>query len=120
MPDHIGYTREQLDAGRNLVDAQLSAFSALVDAVESEAPDGTIETTVSDIESGYFATLALALDRVLGTGSHPAAKDEPAIAEFTTLVAALLSNGPTTRLTADQFERLTDAVFAELDKKLSH
>ena len=143
MPEHNGFTREQVDAGRNLVDAQLSAFAALVDAVDSEAPDGTIETTVGDIEGGYFNTLAIALDRVLGDVTRKGSRrEESALNEFELIVESLLTGtgvfrgnqslgyvvahsatglaeGDTIALNADGFERLTDAVFGELEKKLA-
>ena len=135
------YTRDELDDARNMVDAQLAAYTALVDAVESEAPDGTIETTVSDIESVYFNALAIALDRlfvhrvraITGTDSTP-------LNELELIVDSLIDNagifhgnavlkhkpersvtglseGDRIALTADQFERLSDAVIAELEKK---
>jgi hypothetical protein len=135
------YTRDEIDAGRNLVDSQLGAYAALVDAVESEAPDGTIETTLADLEGVYFNALALALDRLyVHRIRATSGKDSTPLNELELIVESLISNGGRFRgntvlkyapersitglregdrisLDADQFERLANAVLGELEKK---
>jgi hypothetical protein len=135
------YTRDEIDNGRNLVDSQLGAYTALVDAVESEAPDGTILTTVADLEGIYFNALALALDRLyVHRIRATTGKESTPLNELELIVESLMNNGGLFRgstvlryapehsvtglregdrvsLGADQFERLASAVFAELEKK---
>jgi hypothetical protein len=119
MVERRGFTRREIDNGRNLVDAALSAHMALVDAVEDEAPDGTIETTLADFDTLYFDGLALALDRLYverprdGSGSGSGS-----LGELARIVKSITDNEDDhVRLTAEQFERLADGVFAELEKK---
>jgi hypothetical protein len=113
------FTRDEIGNGRNLVDAALSAHAALVDAVEDEAPDGTIETTLADFDTVYFDGLALGLDRLYVDRAHSETRTgESPLGELQRIVESIINNeDDRVRLTLEQFERLADGVFEELEKK---
>ena len=119
MVERKHFTRDEIARGRDLVDAALSAHAALVDAVEDEAPDGTIETTLADFDVLYFNGLALALDRLyVHRAANPSSAGSSPLAELERLVKSIItSDGEPVPFTGEQFERLADGVFTELEKK---
>ena len=91
MVERKHFTREEIARGRDLVDAALSAHAALVDAVEDEAPDGTIETTLADFDVLYFNDLALALDRLyVNRAAKPSSAGSSPLAELERLVKSII------------------------------
>lgn len=129
------YTREELDHGRSTIADQLAAYERLVTAV----PTGT--TAVDEFEWRFFNNMTLVLDRLyvhrlrVSTG-----KDGNPLNEVELICESLLNNdrvlqgnnvvkyvpeesvvglkiGDRIRLSADDFTRLADAFFADLERK---
>jgi hypothetical protein len=129
------YTREELDHGRSTIADQLAAYDRLVTAV----PTGT--TAVDEFEWRFFNNMTLVLDRLyvhrlrVSTG-----KDGNPLNEVELICESLLNNdgvlqgnnvvkyvpeesvvglkiGDRIRLSADDFTRLADAFFADLERK---
>ena len=135
------YTREELDNGRATIDRQLAAYRALETAVRGAKDGGKAEAALDDFDTSFFTNMVLALDRPfvhrlrVSTG-----KDGNALNEVELLVDSLINNGGVLRgnsvikfvpddsvlklkigdhirLSADDFERLAAAFFAELERK---
>jgi hypothetical protein len=132
------FTREEIANGKAAVDEQMAKYRQVTSAVET----GTkVARALDDFEVTLFNSLALTLDRcyvhrlrsVTGTTGSP-------LNELELIVESLMNNagvmrgnnvikyvpddavvkiaiGDQIRLTADDFERLADAVFVELDDK---
>jgi hypothetical protein len=135
------YTREELDNGRATIDRQLAAYRTLAKAVSGAKDGGKAEDALDHFESLFFNNMVLALDRPfvhrlrVSTG-----KDGNALNEVELLVDSLINNGGVLqgnnvikfvpdesvlklqigdriRLSADDFERLAAAFFAELERR---
>ena len=131
------YTRAEFDNARSAIDRQLAAWRALV----ATATDPKTTAKLDAFEPLFMNNLTLALDRYfvhrirMVTG-----KDGNPLNEVELIVESLLDHGGVLRannviklhpdesvtkiqfgeriaLTADVFERLADAFFAELDRK---
>lgn len=128
------YTREELDHGRSTIADQLAAYENLVSTV----PAGN---AVDEFEWRFFNNMTLVLDRLyvhrlrVSTG-----KDGNPLNEVELICESLLNNdgvlqgnnvvkyvpqesvvglkiGDRIRLSADDFTRLADAFFADLERK---
>jgi hypothetical protein len=135
------YTREELDNGRATIDRQLAAYRALATAVSGAKDGGKAEAALDRFDTSFFNNMVLALDRPfvhrlrVSTG-----KDGNALNEVELLVDSLINNGGVLRgnnvikfvpdesvlklqigdrirVSADDFERLAAAFFAELERR---
>jgi hypothetical protein len=135
------YTQDELDNGRAAIAQQLVAYRRLEAAVEQAPADGDARAALTAFAPLFFNNLTLALDRYyvyrlrVVTG-----KDGNPLNEVELLSDSLMHNGGTLRrsnvikfvpddsvtklqvgdrvaLTADGFERLADAFFADLERK---
>jgi hypothetical protein len=128
------YEQDEIDRARAAVERQLIAYRKLAGAVSDPS-------ALEDFDEPFFATLMLALDRPFVHRLRTATgKDTNALNEVELIVDALINNvgvfrgasvikyvpeqsvvglrpGDRVSLTADQFERLADAFFTELDRK---
>jgi hypothetical protein len=134
------YTQQELDHGRSAIDQQLAAHRKLVKAIASET-DPTLQSALEDFDGQFFNNLTLALDRYFVHRIRAVAgKDGNPLNEVELLVESLMSNdgifegnkvikyvpeqavlklnvGDRIRLSADDFERLAAAFFAELESR---
>ena len=134
------YTADELMAAQRIVDRQLNAYRALVEAVDKTG-DASARAAVEELEPELVANLALALDRVFVHRTRPATgKESTPLNELEVLTDALMGNdgvvrgvsairyqpeqtvlglapGDRVRLTADRFAQLARAVLGELDEK---
>lgn len=132
------FTREELDHSRKAIGEQLAAYRTLATAAAGD-PAGT--AALEDFEPLFFNNLALALDRYFVHRIRAVTgKDGNPLNELELLTEALMNNGgvlkPSTviklvpdqsvtkiqfgdriQLTEDQFERLAEACFADLEAK---
>ncbi|MEJ1229626.1 MAG: hypothetical protein WDM88_01740 [Galbitalea sp.] len=139
MLDRKSYRQDEIDNGRNAIESMLTARIALLDAINSEDPEGTARSTLADLDPLFFNTLTLALDRYyVYRGRADSGEGASALDELALIVESLMNNagifrvgdaagyvparaiarleeGDPIRLTAHQFERLSNAVFAELE-----
>jgi hypothetical protein len=140
------YTQEELDNAKASVARQLAAYRSLATAAAANGDgdrdgDGEVESALDHFEVPFFNNMVLALDRPfvhrlrVTTG-----KDGNPLNEVELLVESLINNGGVLRgnnvikfvpdqsvlklqigdrirVTADDFERLSDAFFAELERK---
>lgn len=141
MLERKTYTPEELDRAKTDIEAQLAAYSDLTGAVDDETPSESIEAARESFEALFFNTMALALDRyfvhrmrgVTGSGGTPLDELELICDSLTTNDGVLLRDtagyvpersvlqlepGESIALTADQFDQLAQAVFAEVEAKL--
>ena len=136
------FSRAEIDRARLMIGSQLEAYRELARAARG-ADGGDVQPALAEFEHIFFTTLVLALDRPfvhrvrMVTGTEATALNELELicdsllsgdgvfrlgtvvkyAPETSIVG--LEEGAHVRLTADQFERLADAVFAELDAKFA-
>jgi hypothetical protein len=132
------YTQEEISSARAVVAEQLAAHAALVDAV---AGDAAARSAAQDHERVTFTNMALALDRRFVHRVRPVAgKDGNPLNELELICESLLDNGgilrtnkvikyvpaqtvlklepgAPIRLTAQDFDRLATAFFAELEAR---
>jgi hypothetical protein len=132
------YTAEELAHSRSVVDAQLAAHKELTAAV-ADGPDAQVALDAFD--AAFFNTMVLALDRpFVHRLRSVTGKDGNALNEVEMLADSLMNNagilrginvityvpedavvklkiGDRIRLTAEEFERLAAAFFAEIDTK---
>jgi hypothetical protein len=135
------YTQDELDNGRAAIARQLEAYRRLEAAVEQGPAAGAARAALAAFAPLFFNNLTLALDRYyvyrlrVVTG-----KDGNPLNEVELLSDSVMNNGGTLRrsnvikfvpddsvtklqigdrvaLTADEFERLSDAFFADLERK---
>lgn len=135
------YTQEEVANAKAAVDRQLSTYRALVATVSGAVSDDQLRAVVDDFEAVYFNNMVLVLDRYfvhrlrVVTG-----KDGNPLNEVELLAESLINNngvlrgnnvvklvpdesvvklqiGDQIRLSADDFERLATAFFADLEKK---
>jgi len=134
------YTREEFDHARAAVGAQLAAYKALVKAAGASA-DKKVGASLEAFEPLFFNHLLLALDRYFVHRVRPVTgKDGNPLNEVEMLCDSLINNdgvlkkstvlklipqqsvlklqfGDTIRLNREQFERLSGAFFADLERK---
>ncbi len=134
------YTRSEIDRVRLVIGSQLEAYRELTRAVRA-ADVGDVQPSLAEFEHLLFNTLALALDRPFvhrvrtGTGAGPSPLDElevicdsllrdgvlrpglPGYSPGSSITG--LPEGEHIRLSAEQFERLAEAVFAELEERFA-
>ncbi len=135
------YTREEVDHGRSAIENQLGVYKTLVSSIASETADKKLQSALNDFEGQFFNNMTLALDRQfvhrlrMATG-----KDGNPLNEVELICDSLINNkgilrginviayipdqsvvklniGDQIRLTGDEFERLSAAFFAELERK---
>lgn len=135
------YTHEEVERARNAVATQLATYRTLAHAIDAAPADAGVALALEALEPTLFANMVLALDRhfvhrvrmVTGRDGNP-------LNEVELLVESIMGNdgvlrgneviryvpadstlglevGERIRLTADQFERLADAFFAELEAR---
>jgi hypothetical protein len=135
------YTREELDHARAAVDQQLAAFRSLVKVVGGAPQDKGAGTDLQAFEALFFNNMTIVLDRyfvhrirkVTGNDGNP-------VNEVELLCDSLMNNegvlrgssvitlppdqsvlklniGDPIRLTAADFERLSAAFFAEMERR---
>jgi hypothetical protein len=132
------FTQDELDAARAMVRRNLDAYRRLAHAVDGDADAAA---ALAALETPLFNSLALALDRFfVHRVRMVSGKDGNPLNELELLADALMLNGAVLRennviglvpeesvskigygerieLTADGFERLAEAFFAELEAK---
>jgi hypothetical protein len=132
------YTQEELDHARAAVDQQLAAYRQLAKAASSD-PKG--RSALEAFEPGFFNNMVLALDRpfvhrirvVTGKDGNPLNEVELIADSLINNDGVLRGNnviklkpdesvlkldiGDPIRLSAEQFERLSKAFFAEIEAK---
>ena len=132
------FTRAEIDRARLVIGSQVEAYRELARAVRG-ADVGDVQPALAEFEHLFFNTLALALDRPF-VHRVRAGKAGTALNELELICDSLLNNdgvfragakyeagasiaglveGEHVRLSAEQFGRLFDAVFAELEDKFA-
>ena len=135
MQGRKDYTRDELDRGRKAIADQVAAYAALAKAV----PEGT--AALGDFEWRFFNNMALVLDRlyvhrlrvVTGKDGNPLNEVELICESLMNNDGVLRSNnvvkyvpeqaavglkiGDPIRLSAVDFERLSNAFFTDLERK---
>jgi hypothetical protein len=135
------YTQEELDTARTAVDQQLEAYRTLVERVTAATTDEKVLSVLDDLEAPYFNSLVLVLDRYFVHRLRSVTgKDGNALNEVELLVESLMNNngifrgnnvvkldpgksvvkvryGDPIRLSADDFERLSTAFYADIGSK---
>ncbi len=135
------FTRAEIDRARLMIGSQLEAYRELERAARA-ADVGDVQPALAEFEHVFFNTLALALDRpfvhraraVTGAEGSPLHELElicdslmssdgvfqAGAAGYSRAASVVgLEEGVHVRLTSEQFERLADAVFAELEAKFA-
>ncbi len=134
------YTRDEVDQCKTAIADQLAAYAALVKAM-GKPTNKKVDAARGSFEPLFFNNLLLALDRhfvhriraVAGKDGNPLNEVEVicdslmsnnGVLEKSTVIkldpdtsVTKLSFGDPIRLNADQFVRLSDAFFAELERK---
>jgi hypothetical protein len=134
------YTREELDHSKAVIDRQLAVYETLVKAADAAA-DKTVGSALEAFETPFFNNMLLALDRpfvhriraVTGKDGNPLNEvellcesliNEDGILRGNNVIKLIpeesvvkLQIGDPIRLTADEFERLASAFFAELERR---
>ncbi len=134
------YTRDELDRAKSIIEAQLAAHKSLVDAV-SGGIDKRAEAALADFEPLFFNNMTLVLDRffvyrlrmVIGKDTNPLNEVEMIcdslmnnggilrgnnIVRYLPVDSVLrLELGDRIRLSEADFERLSTAFFAEVERR---
>jgi hypothetical protein len=134
------YTKEEVDHCKAAIDRQLAAYKALVKGVANTA-DEKAGSALAAFEAEFFNNMTLVLDRYFVHRIRPVAgKDGNPLNEVEMLCDSLMNNngilqastvlklipeqsvlklqfGDPIRLTAEEFERLAAAFFAEIELK---
>jgi len=137
------YTQEEIDQGRAALNQQVAAYRKLVKAVAGTTTDKKINSAVESFETLYFNNLTLVLDRYFVhrlAGPNYEGKDGNPLNEVRIICDSLMNNngvlrgdkqikltpersvvglhvGDPIRLTEADFERLSAAFFAELERR---
>ena len=135
------YTRAEFEHGKAAVEQQLDGYKKLVRVAVNGTTDTRVQSTLQDFEWMFFNNMALVLDRYyvhrlrVATG-----KDGNPLNEVEMIADSLINNdgvlrgnnvikyvpdkavvklkvGDQIRLTEEDFERLSAAFFAELERK---
>jgi hypothetical protein len=132
------YSQDEIATGRAAIERQLAAYDSLVEALPKSR-----RSTADALGDEFFNNLLLALDRYYVhrlAGPNYEGKDGNPLNEVRIICDSLMSNGRTMRadkqiklppeksvvglavgdeivLTRDQFTRLSDAFFAELERR---
>jgi hypothetical protein len=137
------YTQEEIDQGKKALDQQLVAYQELVQAVTSQASDQKINAAFESFEAHFFNNLTLVMDRYFVhrlPGADYEGKDGNPLNEVRILCDSLMNNhgimrgdkqikltpersvlklniGDSIQLSEEDFERLSAAFFAELERR---
>lgn len=137
------YTQAEIDQGKKTLDQQLVAYKELVQAVTSQAWDKKITAAFASFEAHFFNNLMLVMDRYFVhrlPGADYEGKDGNPLNEVRILCDSLMNNhgimrgdkqiklapersvlkltiGDSIHLTEEDFERLSAAFFAELERR---
>jgi hypothetical protein len=135
------YTREEYENGKSPIDELLAAYKKLVKAVTDATPDRKVQSTFDEFEGLFFDNMALVLDRyyvhrlrmVTGKDGNPLnevelicdslmnnrgiLQENNVIKYVPTQSVVKLDLGDQIRLSEQDFERLSSALFAELERK---
>jgi hypothetical protein len=135
------YTQDELDHARTTIDGQLSTYRTLVAALTGTTSEEKVTTALEAFDDQFFRNMVLVLDRpFVHRLRSVTGKDGTPLNEVELLVESLINNdgvlrgnnvikyipaqsvlkleiGDRVRLTADDFERLAAAFFAELEAK---
>ena len=135
------YTRDEFDHGKAAMKEQLAAYKKLVAEIAIGANNKELLSALRTFEGLFFNNLILVLDRFYVHRLHMVTgKDGNPLNEVEMICDSLLNNkgilrgnnvikympgqsvvklnvGDKIRLTADEFERLSAAFFAELERK---
>ncbi len=135
------YTQEEFDHGKSAVEKQLAVYKKLVRATTSETTNKKLQSALEDFEGLFFNNMTLALDRyfvhrlrmVTGKDGNPLNEVEMMCDSLMNNNGVLRGNnvikyipdqsvvklniGDQIRLTAEEFERLSAAFFAELERR---
>ncbi len=136
------FTKEETDAAKDAVKQQLSAYRKLAKAVDSTS-DAKARAALKELEPILFNNMTLALDRwFVHRVRMVTGKDGTPLNEVELVTESLMNNGGTLRgnnvikfvpdesvlkleigdrisLGAAEFERLSKAVFGELEAKFA-
>jgi hypothetical protein len=136
------YTQEEIDQGKAALDQQLAAYGKLVKAASSMTDD-KVRSAVESFEARFFNNMTLVLDRYFVhrlPGADYEGKDGNPLNEVRIVCDSLMNNngimrgdkqikltpersvlklnvGDPIRLTGAEFERLSAAFFAELQRR---
>jgi hypothetical protein len=134
-------TREEFDHGKAAIEQQLAAYKTLVETIASKTMDKKVDAAVASFEVLFFNNMVLVLDRpfvhrlrmVTGKDGNPLNEVEllcdslmnnDGIFRGNNVIKLIpdqsvlkLNNGDPIWITEPEFERLSAAFFAELEKK---
>lgn len=137
------YTQAEIDQGKAALKQQLAAYKKLATAVAGAGSDKRIDTAVESFESLFFNNMTLVLDRYFVhrfSGKDYEGKDGNPLNEVRLVCDSLMSHngvlrsdkqiklkpeqsvlklnvGDPIRITGEQFDRLSAAFFAELERR---
>jgi hypothetical protein len=135
------YTQEELDHAKTATDQQLAAYKKLVKAIDGATSDPKVTSALEAFEPLFFNNMTLVLDRyfvhrlrvVTGKDGNPLNEVEllsdsimnnDGVLRGNNVVKLIpaesvvkLNVGDRIKLTATQFDRLSKAFFAELERK---
>jgi hypothetical protein len=135
------YTREELDSSTTGVGEPLAAYRRLAAAVGDGGPDGDAASALEGFEAPFFNNMVIVLDRYfVHRVRNVTGKDGNPLNEVELLADSLMNNGGVLkgsnviklnpeesvlklqigdpiRVTAEEFERLAAAFFAEIERK---
>ena len=137
------YTQDEIDQGRDAINQQLATYKKLVKAIAAATTDERVNSAQESFETLFFNNMALVLDRYFVhrlPGANFEGKDGNPLNEVRIICDSLLTNkgimrddkqikltpersvlklnvGDSISLTKAQFERLSTAFFAELERR---
>ncbi len=135
------YTREEFDHCKSTIDQQLAAYKTLVEALGKATKDKKVTPALDAFEVRFFNNMVIVLDRYfVHRVRNVTGKDGNPLNEVELLCDSLMNNrgvlqasnviklvpeqsvlklqvGDPIRVTEADFERLSSAFFAELERK---
>lgn len=135
------YSPDEVASAKAVIAAQIAAFRTLAHAVDAAPSDPGVSSAVEELEPILFTTMVLVLDRFfVHRVRMVAGKDGNPLNEVELLAESIIGNegvlesmspiryvpadstlglevGDRIRLSADQFEKLADAFFDELERR---
>ncbi|EWT02334.1 hypothetical protein N865_06015 [Intrasporangium oryzae NRRL B-24470] len=135
------YSPDEVATAKAAVATQVAAYRTLAHAVDAAPSDAGVSSALEELEPVLFTNMVLALDRFfVHRVRMVAGKDGNPLNEVELLAESIIGNegvleslspiryvpaestlglevGDRIRLSADQFERLADAFFAELERR---